>query len=146
VFGKRTTPVARRNLGLSIGLALLPLCLGCGRAAPLGKVHGKVTFQGAPVTSAIVGFDGGTATVHMTANVDANGEYQVSMAKGFGLPLGTYRVAIYPYVADLPIGSKTRPVPHKFKDIPPKYRKPETSGLVLNVQAGDNPYNIDMQP
>lgn len=135
-----------RISGLFAALASLLTGVGCSRGVPLGKVHGQVTFQGAPVTSAIVGFDGSTTPVHMTANVDSKGEYEVSMAKGFGLPLGTYRVAVYPYVADLPIGSKTRPVKHTFKDIPPKYRKPATSGLVLTVQAGDNPYNIDMKP
>jgi hypothetical protein len=119
---------------------------GCHRAEPLGDVHGTLKFQGVPVSSGIVFFDGGSKGVHMTANVNEHGEYRVSMAKGFGLPSGTYRVAVYPFVADLPIGSKIRPVPRKFPDFPPRYRKPDTSRLTIRVVVGDNPYDIDMKP
>jgi hypothetical protein len=137
--------VTRCLLTITLGCACIAIG-GCHRGEPLGNVHGTLKFQGSPVKAGIVFFDGGPKGVHMTANVDENGEYRVSMAKGFGLPPGMYRVAVYPFVADLPIGSKSRPVPRRFPDFPPQYRKPDTSGLTLQVVAGDNPYDIDMKP
>ena len=124
---------------------LVTALAGC-HGEPLGNVHGTVKFQGTPVKSGIVFFDGGANGVHMTANVDENGAYRVSMAKGFGLPPGSYRVAVYPFVTDLPIGSTARPTGRKFPEFPLKYRKPETSRLTLEVVLGDNLYDIDMKP
>jgi hypothetical protein len=138
-------PLKHRLPGLLL-LSLLMYSGGCQPAQPLGDVHGRVSFRGTPIKAGIVGFDGGTATVTMTANVNENGEFRVSMAKGYGLPLGTYRVAIYPFVADLPIGSKERPAPREFPDIPQRYRQPATSELTITVTPGDNPYDIDMKP
>ncbi len=119
---------------------------GCGPKVVLGKVHGQVRFQGQPITAGIVGFSNDASGVHMTANLDTEGRYQVSMAKGFGLPPGQYRVAVYPFVADLPVGSTARPEPREFPNIPSKYRQPTTSQLTLTVHEGDNPFDIDMQP
>jgi hypothetical protein len=119
---------------------------GCKPKVVLGKVYGQVSFQHEPLDAGIVGFSNETTGIHMTANLDKEGRYRVSMAKGFGLPPGEYQVAVYPFVADLPIGSTTRPEPREFPNIPPRYRQPTTSGLTLTVHEGDNPYNIDMEP
>lgn len=133
-------------------MALVTLCClavvaaGCRRGPVLGKVHGQVAFQGQPLEAGIIGFSNRQSGVHMTANLDAQGHYMVSMAKGFGLPPGSYLVAIYPFIADLPIGSTARPVHHEFPNIPAPYRKPETSGLSIEVREGDNPFNVDLQP
>ncbi len=126
--------------------ALAVLTTGCRPQPALGKVHGQVRFQGQPIQAGIVGFDNDATGVHMTANLDAEGRYQVSMAKGLGLPPGTYRVAVYPLVADLPIGSTVRPQPREFPEIPVRYRQPSTSHLTLTVHEGDNPFDIEMQP
>jgi hypothetical protein len=130
---------------------LLILCIalaavGCRRGPVLGKVHGRVAFSGKPIQSGIVGFSNPQTGVNMTANVDDQGRYEVSMAKGYGLPLGMYRVAVYPFVADLPIGSTERPKPREFPDIPERYRRPETSRLSIEVHPGDNPFDIEMEP
>jgi hypothetical protein len=138
---------SRRPAALWLVVAVaLAVGQGCQRGPVLGKVHGQVTFQKQPIESGIVGFKNLQTGLHMTANVDAEGRYEVSMAKGRGLPPGNYEVAVYPFVADLPVGSKARPVVREFPNIPRKYRQPQTSELTLSVHEGDNPFDIDMQP
>ena len=126
---------------------LLPLCLaaaGCERPATLGKVHGKVTHQGQPVTAGTVVFRSDRG-VNMNAPIDAEGQYRVSMAKGVGLPPGEYRVAVAPPLLDLPIGAiKAPPKPPEYPQLPKKFRQPDTSGLVLTVKEGDNEFNIEL--
>jgi hypothetical protein len=137
-------PVAAALVAMA---ALTVLSSGCGKKVVLGKVHGQVSYRHQPLDAGIVGFSSETgAGIHMTAKLDADGRYLVSMAKGYGLPPGEYKVAVYPFVADLPIGSTTRPEPREFPNIPVRYRDPKTSGLTLTVHEGDNPYNIDMEP
>lgn len=127
-------------------LAVLPA--GCRRGEVLGRVYGKVTFQGKPVTEGVVLFDNWEKGVHMTAELDGQGAYEVEMAKGFGLPLGQYEVSVNPPLADTPpVGPiLTPPKFREFPNIPKKYRDPKTSGLVLTVKEGDNPFDIDMRP
>ena len=69
------------------------------------------------------------------------------MARGVGLPEGTYAVAIMPPRIDLPPGTiRPPPQPPQYPDIPNKYRQPSTSGLNLTVKSGKNDFDVDMQP
>ena len=80
----------RRLAALLAGLlAVLGPLAGCQRGEELGHVTGKVTFQGQPVTSGMVIFANKEKGVYMTAPLDAQGAFEVIMAQGAGLPLGT---------------------------------------------------------
>ena len=129
-------------------LAVLGLGLtGCGPEEVLGRVEGKVTFQGEPVPEGIIVFDNDQTGVHITADLDADGEFIVDMAKGWGLPPGDYKVSITPPLLNLPIGVMATPdkIP-KFPNIPEKYRRSETSGLTLSVTADGKRFDVDMTP
>lgn len=120
---------------------------GCGSGQKLGRVHGKVTFQGKPVSEGIISFSNREKGVFLTAKLSADGSYELVTAQGRGLPLGTYQAAINPPLVDAPLGPALGPpkVP-AYPNIPEKYRKPETSGLTLTVKEGDNPFDVDMTP
>ncbi|MCS7303548.1 MAG: carboxypeptidase-like regulatory domain-containing protein [Thermoguttaceae bacterium] len=120
---------------------------GCGSGQKLGRVHGKVTFQGQPVSEGIVCFSNREKGIFLTAKLNPDGTYELVTAQGRGLPLGSYQVAINPPLVDAPLGPALGPpkLP-SYPNIPEKYRKPETSGLTLTVQEGDNVFNVDMQP
>ena len=124
------------------------IALGCSRGEELGRVSGKVTFEGEPVSSGIIIFANRAKGVYMTAALSADGNYRVVMARGVGLPLGEYQVAIGPPLPEESFGPPQRPLPKKmqFENIPVRYRKIETSPLQLEVRRGENPFNVDMIP
>jgi hypothetical protein len=81
------------------------------------------------------------------ASLRPDGAYEVATAKGAGLPMGTYRVAITPPRVDMPLGPMTAlPKPQSYPNIPPKYHDPSTSGLTVTIKAGDNHFDVDMKP
>lgn len=131
---------------LFVGLTLV---VGCQSGEELGRVHGHVTSEGKPLTKGIVIFEHlERKGIVMTADLKPDGSYEVSMAQGFGLPLGEYGVAISPPLMDHPIGPiLERPGEDKFaRQIPAKYREIKTSPLKLTVKSGDNPNDIDLKP
>lgn len=138
--------------GRSVQRALLALaglaCLaGCQRGEELGHVTGKVTFKGKPVPSGFVIFANSAKGVYMTAPLDADGKFEVVMAKGAGLPLGEYQIGVSPPLMDLPLGpAEAPPEADKRKDIPRHYREPATSGLKHEVKSGENVIDLDLKP
>jgi hypothetical protein len=121
--------------------------IGCQRGEPLGKIHGKVTFQGNPVTEGLVLFSNAQKGVYMTAALNKDGIYVVTSAAGPGIPLGNYQVTVVPPVDEPKLGPNFEPPPVKqFPNIPTKYRDAKTSHLSLEVNKGDNVFDIDMTP
>ena len=130
----------------------LVLC-GCGSGEARGRVVGKVTFQGQAVPEGIVVFNNDEKAVHTNAKLKSDGNYEIITAKGAGLPIGTYRIAVRPpspRPAPLPTSvaaAKSEPEETKqYPNIPQKYRDPKTSGLTLTVKEGENSFDIAMQP
>ena len=128
---------------VAILLAAVSLC-GCGTSGPpKGMVHGKVSFDGQPVSEGTIRFENKHG-VSLNANLGPDGNYQVQTYEGLGLPPGTYQVAVVPRVAaaaqPMLVGA-ARPAEEipEFPHIPPKYRSISTSGLSINVQVGENP-------
>jgi hypothetical protein len=118
---------------------------GCG-GEPRGRVFGKVTFRGAPVTQGMVLFNNAAKGVYMSTEIHPDGSYLVLTAKGVGLPLGSYLVAVAPPLVE-PTGFARGSAKYPECDnIPVKYRDPKTSGLSLEVRKGENPFSIDLQP
>lgn len=125
----------------SLGLTLLwASCaftfLGCGGAErpPMGKVTGTVTMEGDPVENLVLMFkpEVGRAA---TAKTDANGFYRVEYVKGEqGTKLGPTMVLL-----EWPLGYEA-PFP-----IPPRYTG-ASSELKLDVVAGNNTYDIELEP
>ena len=113
----------------------------------MGQVSGHVSLQGRPVESGLVGFQYDAKGVHMLAPIQSDGSYEVRMAQGRGLPLGTYRIFVAPPLPDLQLGA---PDPNQSTpeliQFPPQYLRSETSGITLTVDRGQNRLDIDMQP
>ncbi len=147
-----TTTQQRKEQGLPWRLSVFVLMIfmlsGCGKSGDkLRPVSGKVSFQGKPVATGAIRFSNPQAGIDMTAQLHPDGTYEVLMARGRGLPEGTYQVAIVPPGAKIPLGPmKERPKPQECLDIPSKYRSTSSSGLTLTVKPSDNRLDIDMQP
>lgn len=127
---------------LILSLLALP---GCKPKEKLGRIGGKVTFQGQAVAEGLVLFSCVAKGVNMTAPLKQDGSYEVIMAKGAGLPLGEYKVSVSPPQPFYQIG-QSPPKPKEYPNIPAKYRNFQTSGLTVNIIDGDNPFDIEMKP
>lgn len=151
--GMEQVQVARLALGHAkfwkwVGIVTYVLLLmlaakGCDSGPPTGRVKGKVTFKGKPVTEGLVTFlnpkEGGAAEAYLTPD----GSYAVSNP----VVVGEYLVVITPLsvVVDTDPGkTPPSPVEKPAPDIPKKYRTPGTSPLKANVQAGENEFNFEM--
>lgn len=137
----------RNDVSLVVIVAMFGLAaVGCGSGKRLEPVGGKATFEGKPTANAQIRFLNRESGIDVMAVADDNGVYKVVMAKGAGLPVGEYRVAVMPPVVDIPIGQTTRPLNQELRsDIPERYRHPETSGLALTVKPRPGAFDIDMQ-
>lgn len=111
---------------------------GCG-GHPAGRVTGKVTLQGQPVTSGEVHFYSKEKGVGAIARIDRTGSYALPEP----LEAGTYVVSILPAPPE-PVapGSSMPPV---VETIPTRYRDPGTSGLSIPIKGGSNDVPIAMQ-
>ena len=129
--------------------SLIPL-VGCNDGEELGLVSGQVTYDGKPVTAANVRFSDATQGIFLQARLDSDGRYKVATAAGEGLPLGSYQVAIAPYVNMPPVNVRLTSQEWKRRlnptraDIPEKYRNENSSGLELEVSSGQNEFDIDL--
>jgi len=131
-------------------LLLLLLCAGCGpEGPPRGAVKGRVTFGGDPITGAMVVFE--DAGLAPSANLDADGRFELRTSEGPGLPVGTYKVAVMPgrmmeSGEESPLaGKKQPPRPKPSTKVAEKYHKSATSGLTAEVRDGENkPFEFDL--
>ena len=129
---------------MAIGLVLS----GCGGSHEKPwPVAGKVTFRGKPVSAGTIRFSNADKGIDMTADLHPDGAYEVTMARGVGLPAGTYQVVIMPPQLTVPLGPIEQPLKRReYRDIPAKYRLPSTSGLTLVVKPASNRFDLDMLP
>jgi len=127
---------------LACGLA------GCGGATgPAGKVEGRVTLSGAPVPAGtVVMFTEGPEP--FSAATGADGKFTMDKP----VKVGSYAVAVQEVEKELSYeeskkagGSGARPV---FQSVvPEKYRFAGTSGVKIEVKAGEvNKLELDMVP
>jgi hypothetical protein len=141
----------RTNTDGALGAVVLAVTLGlvgCGgeRKDVLGPTTGKVTFQGQPVAAGEVLFDNGQGIARI-APLASDGAFVVESADGFGLPVGTYKVAIQPPRIEHPLGPiKEPPKPQIFPNIPERFRDLKSSGFSAEIKAGKNELSFDMKP
>lgn len=152
---------------LLLAAAGLPGCSstdgGSGdQKVPNGIVRGRVTLDGVPMARVAVAISRSDPPFGIHTITNDDGEYEVRMHEGPGLPPGTYTVtmrssgAFYASSdeqnrAMLKItqginSNPNTPAPELPRtNIPLKYQRPETSGLVMEVISGDNPpFNFDL--
>lgn len=138
-------------------LCLLALIGGCNHNSRLdvAQVKGRVTYRGQGVSKATVVFIPSDDAVEKAkkmrpyAYADNDGNFEIGTYKeGDGAPPGKYRVIILVAGTAPATGGKDRPAgepeptPGKTLSIPPtlnqKYSTPETSGLQVTVENGEN--------
>ncbi len=127
-------------LQLSLFSALIA-ALGCS-ASDVGRVTGKVTLDGQPLSTGTIVFEDATHGIAVSAPLKADGSYEVRTHDKAGLPAGDYRVSL----SAVGIGSGETPLVSGPPDkagppksaIPEKYRDAKSSGLTAKVATGTN--------
>ncbi len=134
-----------------VSVGLLVTLIGCsGGGAPTGKVVGKVTFDGKPVTSGSLTFAPASGTVGKPAvgAVTADGSYTLSTyAADDGAVVGRHKVIYSPSAGDSAQQESQIPEPGKHDEAKPV--EIPFSGLVpkeaeVEVKAGTNEINIEL--
>jgi hypothetical protein len=127
-------------------LALSMACqTGCRRVPPPGNttVQGRVTFQGQPLAGGLAVFtpdpERGGSGKPISAEIQRNGWFQLSVDGEATVPPGWYRVAIAPAPNSGPF-SPFDPV------FPLQLARPDQSGLIREVKAGqENNFNFQVE-
>jgi hypothetical protein len=128
---------------------LIPLCFllaafaGCG--SQLGAtVSGKVTLDGAPLTSGDVMFTPTGKGPAAGGSIDSSGSYQLATGTDSGLPPGEYKVTVVA-TKPAPPAAANQPPPAPIPITPPKYGRPETTDLKVTVAAGSNTIDLTLK-
>jgi len=135
------------------------LAIGCGGNSPrppMGKVSGKVFYDGAPVNTGRVTFtpvsgegdSGGTPAMGV---IESDGSYVLTTFNtGDGAMVGQHIVTVVVPMEDLrdlnkpgPKGEIAYKLPKEL--VPKKYTDPATSPLRNTVTAGDNKIDIELK-
>ena len=134
-----------KQVGLGLVCAMLA---GCGAESDpeldkLVPVSGKVTLDGKPLPRGTVVFHADNAAQGY-AEIRSDGSYRVKTGDQRGLMPGTYRVTITAYktLPSTAADDPEEPVPDLLT--PPRYNKPDTSGLVAEVQPGSNSFDFSL--
>ncbi|VTS08708.1 hypothetical protein [Tuwongella immobilis] len=115
---------------------------GCGESnTERVTVHGQVTIQGQPLIGGTIVFtpdpERGQSGPLSFAPIQSDGTYILRTEQGFGAPPGWHRITIAP----APTVDANTPAL-----LPSRYRHPEQSGLVRQVQAtGENQIDFQLQ-
>jgi hypothetical protein len=137
-------------------LLVVAMLTGCGgKDANLPKlvaVTGTVTFDGKPLSSAVVSFFpiGSTRGTGSTGYTDKSGKYEISSRQGGkGAPVGDFKVVIAKLVmpdgSDFPVNSDKRPMESGARQIlPAKYSDWAATELKATVHDGDNVIDLPL--
>lgn len=107
---------------------LVGSALGCSQEP--GAVSGEVTLNGRPLPAGVISFHAEGGTQRVVDAPIADGKYAVS-----GVPPGNTIVTV----------GNLRPSPGN-RSVPPRYGDPDTSGLTLIVQPGEQTFLVALTP
>jgi hypothetical protein len=130
-------PSASRSTRALLASGLLAL-VGCGSG--YYPVRGTITLEdGRPLGKGMVVFESTDGTQMARGAIQADGKYELSTGRpGDGVKPGRYRVLVNPLdLSDVPDEQKVLPF-----DV--KYTRLDTSGLEVEVKAGDNDIPIKL--
>jgi len=150
--------------------AVFVLCtvVGCGQEPPTGVVSGKVTFKGEPVPMATIMFfhdkdivgngpirDGAYRLERVPAGPVGIAIVSIESSRNRAIPtaMPEHRQRMYEKAQELgfaPAGAPKKAEGEqdtpKSVRIPAKYNSAQNSGLTLNVVAGEQNHDIELQP
>ncbi len=130
-----------------VAVVLITGGCGGGKEIPLGEVSGTVTYQGKPVTDAIVHFLPENGASAATAVVDSEGRYTLSTHEtGDGAVVGKHKVW---FSKQDPPGGPAPAASDESSLLPEKYRGEKNCAkipeLTKEVKAGSNTIPLELK-
>jgi hypothetical protein len=125
--------------------AIALVSVGCGGES---TVHGKVTFNGAPLDNGEVMFHPGAQGALAIGSI-TKGSYELSTGQSDKVAQGTYKVTIVANekVTEAPAVNPANPtmeyVPKRLT--PDVYADEKTTPLTAEVKPGSNTFNFDLK-
>lgn len=130
-----------RQCRILIAIVGCALAVGCDRPKPTGKLQGRVTFEGDPVTEAQIQIQSQVTGVAAAAALDGDGNFKFDTP----ITVGEYAVSITPVFDIPPAGTVSGPITAPERpDVPARYRNAATSGFVVEVTEGETKFEADM--
>lgn len=117
------------------------LVSGCAvesQIEPTGKLTGKVSVSGKPVTGGFVNL---VSAQGVGAKLPIGGDGTYSLLEET-LPVGEYKAFISFDISPVQFGT---PAADIVKTVPEKYQGAETSGLVVFIHEGENTQDLEMK-
>ena len=141
------SPTARSFPGFLVVAAVLMTAgfAGCsGSSRPTSaRATGKVICQGRPLAAGEVHFVRADTGDAGSAPLDPAGNYALRA----GIPPGSYRVFVLPpaSTAHPSVTAPATPIAPEVSPIPERYRSEVSSGLTVEVKAGSNTFDFQLQ-
>lgn len=125
---------------------LASLLVGCGGndgRRPVHPAKGQLTYHGRPTPFAQVTLHplnpADKDAPHPTAKVNDDGTFILTTYAGHdGAPEGEYGVSVQWWLTSARKGAREGDDAPPTNRLPPRYGRPETSGLRVRIQPGDN--------
>lgn len=137
------------RIGIGLALTVGLFAIGCGSGGPtMGKVSGKVTVDGQPLTKGTVTFIAtDSKNPNATGTIDASGNYTLQTTEpGDGAVVGSYKVAISDVDPNaLNTEMPGMPAPVAKSVIAKSYLDANTSDLKADVESGSNTKNFELK-
>ncbi len=109
----------------------------------VGKVTGRVTFQGAPVTAGLIYLNSSSTGAGGMGTLGDDGQFTIADP----IEVGEYRVTVTPPLPPPPNADLPTPPPQpKVTNIPEKYRTEAQSDLKATIDEGENVLEFDLKP
>lgn len=135
-----------RLFAVLLGFWWLTILPGCGSSGlPTAPVRGKITYEGKPVPNgSVVSLPEGDKP-SATGDIKPDGSYELTTySSGDGAVLGKHTlmvIAVEDHSGRLPEERSATPA----LIIPKKYTSFPTSGLSIDVKAGENSFDFELQ-
>jgi len=140
-----------RNMAWLTVAVFISSLVGCGGdsgppapTGPKGSVKAKVTHDGKPVTKGTLMLDSGKGFV-ASGKAGADGAFELKGPQGDQIPVGVYQVAITPESTPPVAGAAAMPGPPTLEGVPDKFYSTATSGVEVEVKAGQQDLAIELK-
>lgn len=147
-----------KSLNLNLLMFTAAMLCGCGGSSlpegATGTVSGKLTSSGqaAPVGATVVMIHKDKG-ITASGTADAEGNYSLKMRGEGAVLTGAYFVGVTPPAApevspeeyDKAMAAGVDLPGPDLSAFPPKYLNPQDSGVVFEVNEGDNTFDLDMK-